>query len=108
MSENLSDRNITLVIGILDDKPHDAMLKSLLPLCSRAIITAPQIDRALPPEALHKVARQILSDITIIPHVNSAVQHAVETASPHDVVCVAGSLYVVGEAKEALEKMDLR
>ena len=105
LSENLSDRNITLVIGILDDKPYDAMLKSLLPFCSRAILTTPKIDRALPPKALHKVARQMLSDIKIIPDVNRAVQHAVDTASTHDVVCVAGSLYVVGEAKEALEKI---
>ena len=106
LSENISDRNITLVIGILDDKPYDAMLKSLLPFCKRAIVTTPKIDRALPPETLHTVARQMLSDVTIIPDVNSAVQHAVDTASSHDVVCIAGSLYVVGEAKEALKRMD--
>jgi dihydrofolate synthase/folylpolyglutamate synthase len=49
----------------------------------------------------------MLSDITIIPDVNSAVQHAIDTASTHDVICIAGSLYVVGEAKATLEKMDL-
>jgi len=50
LSNNLSNRNITLVIGILDDKPYKAMLKSLLPVCKRAIITSPIIDRALAPE----------------------------------------------------------
>jgi len=106
LSDNLSNRNITLVIGILDDKPYSAMLKSLLPVCKRAIITSPKIDRALSPEKLLAVAENLISDITIISDVGKAVNHAIESARPGDAVCIAGSLYVVGEAKEALENMD--
>lgn len=108
LSDNLSNRNITLVIGILDDKPYSAMLKSLLPVCKRAIITSPKIDRALSPERLLAVAENLISDVTIIPDVSNAVNHAIESARPDDAVCIAGSLYVVGEAKEALENMDKR
>ena len=104
LSENLTNQNITLVIGILDDKPYASMLQSLLPLCNRVIITAPKNDRALPPETLCAIAKQTVPDTTIIPDVENAVKHAIETASRDDVVCIAGSLYVVGEAKEALEK----
>jgi dihydrofolate synthase/folylpolyglutamate synthase len=32
------------------------------------------------------------------------VRHAIATTRPEDAVCIAGSLYVVGEAKAALEK----
>ena len=103
LSENFKNQNITLVIGILDDKPYTAMLQNLLPLCSRVIITAPKNERALPPETLCAIAQQTVSDTTIIPDVENAVKHAIETASLDDVVCIAGSLYVVGEAKEALE-----
>jgi dihydrofolate synthase/folylpolyglutamate synthase len=104
LSENLSDRNITLVVGILDDKPCAAMLKSLIPFCSRVILTSPKIDRALPPEKLYPLAKEMISDIHIIPDVDKAVIHAIETASPNDAICIAGSLYVVGEAKELFEK----
>jgi len=104
LSDNLSDRNITLVIGILEDKPYSAMLKSLLPICNRAILTSPKIDRALSPERLFAVAESLISDITIIPDVAKAVNHAIESARPGDAVCIAGSLYVVGEAKKALKK----
>ncbi|MFC1826298.1 bifunctional folylpolyglutamate synthase/dihydrofolate synthase [Thermodesulfobacteriota bacterium] len=104
LSENLANQNITLVIGILDDKPYASMLQSLLPLCNRVIITAPKNDRALPPATLCAIAKQTVPDTTIIPDVENAVKHAIETASRNDVVCIAGSLYVVGEAKEALEK----
>ncbi len=104
LSENLSQRNITLIIGILDDKPYKAMLKDLLPLCKKAIFTRPKIDRALPPEKLYASAEQTMSDIRIIPDVDKAIIHALENASPDDAICVAGSLYVVGEAKEFFEK----
>ena len=104
LAENLSDRNITLVVGILDDKPCAPMLKSLIPLCSKVILTRPKIDRALPPETLYPIAREMISDIDIIPDVDKAVTHAIETASPSDAICIAGSLYVVGEAKELFEK----
>jgi len=104
LSENLSGRNITLVAGMLDDKPYIPMLKCLLQPCKKAILTRSRIDRALAPEKLYPVAKKIISDIEIIHEVDKAVIHAIETATPDDVICIAGSLYVVGEAKEALEK----
>ena len=104
LSENLSDRNITLLIGILDDKPYKAILKDLLPLCRKVILTRPKIDRAIAPEKLYPIAQKIISDIHVIPDVDKAIIHAIENASPKDAICIAGSLYVVGEAKELFEK----
>ena len=104
LSENISDRNITLIVGILDDKPYSAMLKSLAPLCNRVILTSPKIDRALAPEKLYATIKEIITDIHIIPDVDKAITYAIETATTNDVICIAGSLYVVGEAKEAFEK----
>jgi len=104
LSENLSDRNITLLIGILDDKPYKTMLNNLLPLCQKVILTRPKIDRALSPEKLYPIAKKIISNIHVIPDVDKAIIHAIEHASPKDAICIAGSLYVVGEAKEFFEK----
>ena len=33
-----------------------------------------------------------------------AVGYAIDTGAPNGATCIAGSLYVVGEAKEAFEK----
>jgi dihydrofolate synthase/folylpolyglutamate synthase len=104
LAENLAGRRLTLVIGILGDKPYRSMLNSLLPDCSRAIITRAQSQRALKPEKLYAIAKKSLADVSIIPDVAAAVRNAIETAGSDDVICVAGSLYVVGEAKEAIEK----
>ncbi|MGA6926198.1 MAG: folylpolyglutamate synthase/dihydrofolate synthase family protein, partial [Desulfosarcina sp.] len=103
LQDALAGRRITMVAGILDDKPYEAILKDLVTPCARLIVTRAGIDRSLPPETLEAAARPLISDIRIIPDVGDAVRHAIATSRPEDAVCVAGSLYVVGEAKAALE-----
>jgi folylpolyglutamate synthase/dihydropteroate synthase len=39
-----------------------------------------------------------------VPDVAAAAKIAIENSGPDDVICISGSLYVVGEAKEAIEK----
>jgi dihydrofolate synthase/folylpolyglutamate synthase len=104
ITAHVVDRNITLVVGILDDKPYASMLKCLIPLCHKVILTRPKIDRALAPETLLSIAKKMTTNVAIVSDVGKAVTSAVTTAAPNDAVCIAGSLYVVGEAKEAFEK----
>jgi dihydrofolate synthase / folylpolyglutamate synthase len=102
ISESLIKDKTTLIIGILDDKPYKSMLKSLLPLCRRVILTKPFINRAMEPEIMHKFAKEFVEDIKIIPSVKDAFSYAVESVSSDEAICVAGSLYVVGEVKQAI------
>ncbi|MCF8035374.1 MAG: bifunctional folylpolyglutamate synthase/dihydrofolate synthase [Desulfobacteraceae bacterium] len=104
LADYAENRRVTMVIGILDDKPYMAMLKSLLPLCDRLIFTRPVIERSLPAETLLQAAREFTGPAGIIEDVATAVFTAMDVTSPEDVVCIAGSLYVVGEARAALEK----
>ena len=83
-------------------------LKSLLPGCHRVIVTKAGIDRALPAETLYEASKQHVSNIKIIPRVADALNYAINTTPKKDAVCVAGSLYVVGEAKEAFEAENQR
>jgi dihydrofolate synthase / folylpolyglutamate synthase len=108
LSDNLAGRPTTLVVGILDDKPYQAMLDYLLPHCHRVILTQPKIGRRLPVETLREHAAPVCPDLEVIPDVGEAVLHAISTTPESDAVCVAGSLYVVGEAKEALQPADKR
>ena len=105
LAQETNQRPITMVIGILDDKPYKAMLSALLPIAQKVIFTRPQIDRGLPPETLYTEARKYGKDITLLPDVHQAVQQAVSHAAPNDVICIAGSLYVIGEAKVCLSQL---
>lgn len=105
LRDRLPNTRITLVAGILDDKPYKAMLLPLMKQCQRVIVTRPVIDRALEPDVLYDVAKQVVKQVRKFPSVHAAVTHAVKTAKPDEVICIAGSLYVVGEAKQALEEL---
>ena len=104
LSSFLKGRHLTLVLGILDDKPYEKMLEHLVPLAGRVIITKAKIDRSLDPAVLKAAAEKLTRGaVTIIEDVKTAVAHAVTISNDTDVVCVAGSLYVVGEAKEKFD-----
>ena len=105
LRRHLHNRNITLVIGILEDKPYRNILKDLIASCSRVIVTQPKIDRAIPAEKLELAAREFSPNVEVRTDVGEAVRYAVATTAKEDVICIAGSLYVVGEAKTALAVM---
>jgi dihydrofolate synthase/folylpolyglutamate synthase len=91
-------------MGILNDKPHEKMLKLLAPCADRIILTKAAIDRSIDPAILEQDVKKFVScPVTIIENVKSAVDYALEISKKEDAVCVAGSLYVVGEAKEKFD-----
>ncbi|MCP4670826.1 MAG: bifunctional folylpolyglutamate synthase/dihydrofolate synthase, partial [Desulfobacula sp.] len=103
LSSTLKDKKLTLVIGILDDKPHEKMLENLVPCAANIIITKAKIDRSLEPSILKKAVQKITDNpVTIIEDVKDAVSHAIDISNDEDAVCIAGSLYVAGEAREKL------
>ena len=100
LTQTLSDRDMTLVVGILDDKPHEAMLEYLVPCAKRVIITKAKIDRSLETQVLVDAVKKIKDvELQVIEDVAEAVEFAISSSSANDAVCIAGSLYVAGEAK---------
>lgn len=99
LEEYHSGKKITLVTGVLDDKAYSAMFKRLLPLCARVVLTQAKTERAIAPESLYKVAKDLCPDVTIINDIPEAILHAEKETGTDDMICISGSLYVVGEAK---------
>jgi len=107
LAETYPGREIVMVAGILDDKPAEEMLSALLAVCHRAVITSPTINRAIPAEVLAKTARKFVHRVDEVPTVDRAVARALQIVRSNQVICIAGSLYVVGEALQTLQKMGL-
>ncbi len=97
-------RAVTLVFGVLDDKEVGPMLRTLLPLARRAILTSPPSPRARPPETYLAEARAILPGAEIVPEPAQAIREAIAQAPPGELVLVCGSLYLVAEGL-ALRKL---
>ncbi len=99
LEETHPEKKITLVTGVLDDKSYSAMFKRLLPLCSSVILTQAKTERAIDPEKLYQVAKDLCRDVTVINDIPEAISFAEKKTSEKDMICISGSLYVVGEAK---------
>jgi folylpolyglutamate synthase/dihydropteroate synthase len=55
--------------------------------------------RAMPPAEIADAARSLGVDVEVVSSVPDALARAIAVASEDDLVLVAGSLYVVGEAR---------
>ncbi len=105
LEEKVKCRRLTMVIGILNDKPFDSMLRFLTASADRIIFTKADIDRSLEPVVLKEYAEKITkADIIIVDDVAKAVDFAIKNSSESDAVCVAGSLYVAGEARKRIQE----
>jgi len=100
------DRAI-LVIGASFDKDIASIVSELHPLFAKVIVTRSRHPRAMAPAPLaaefakHGVKAQIAEDVP------AALSQALALAGDKDLVCVAGSLFVVGEAMEQAAKLSL-
>ncbi len=95
-------RRIILVLGVPRDKDAVAIASQLCPLADRVICTASSSPRALEAEELQRVVFRLCQHTSAYVPVAAAVRAAVEQARRHDAIVITGSLYVVGEAMQAL------
>ena len=104
LKKNFKNVKLTSVIGILDDKPYESMLKNLVSSSSRIIFTKAKTGRSIDPLILKKAAAKFSdAEIIIMEDVGKACAFAINTSKDSDAVCIAGSLYVAGEAKEKID-----
>jgi dihydrofolate synthase/folylpolyglutamate synthase len=92
-------RPVTFVIGVLADKDAGGILAALRPLAARVILTASANPRAAPPDAL----RALLPAGARVDTARSP-QDALTMAiaeDPRGIVCVAGSLSLIGDVLAA-------
>lgn len=96
---------VWIVYGAMRDKAIDEVISHLFPLAQRLILTAPDMPRALRPEAIAEMTEH--SKVTVTRTVAEALAVA-RTAPAEALVFITGSLFVVGEAREILFKEPLR
>ncbi len=100
LEDDFNYRKLILVFGVLGDKNYRMMAKRLFPLADRVIVTRPPCGRALAPEALLPVASKFNDSVEVVDNPGAALQRAFLLARKDDLICVAGSLYLVGEIKK--------
>jgi dihydrofolate synthase / folylpolyglutamate synthase len=95
-------RPVELVLGVLADKDHAGMLAALVPASRRLHVVTPASPRARPAAELARAARALGAETDVHATVPEAMACARAAAGESGLVCVAGSLYLVGEARAVL------
>jgi dihydrofolate synthase/folylpolyglutamate synthase len=95
-------RPVELVFGVLADKDHAAMLEALAPAVRRLHLVAPASPRARPTASLRALAASRGVEADEHRDLAEAIACARRAAADGALVCVAGSLYLVGEARAIL------
>jgi dihydrofolate synthase/folylpolyglutamate synthase len=106
LSEIYSDREITMVFGMMRDKDMREVTEILFPMARRVIVTHASNPRSATAEEIRNASARITTDIKEESTVATALESACELARGKGVkslVVIAGSIYIVGEALAAIE-----
>lgn len=95
-------RPVELVFGVLADKDHAGMLAALRPAIRRLHAIPPRSPRARAPAEVQALAASLGLPADVHPDLPQALACARAHAADGALVCVGGSLYVVGEARTLL------
>jgi len=96
-------RRTVVVLATMMDKDNAQLIPALVKAGDRALITRVQYYRGADPERLRTLVPPALqSRVQVSPDVPTALDEARRQAGPEDLIVVAGSVFLVGEARTHL------
>jgi dihydrofolate synthase / folylpolyglutamate synthase len=102
LSSVYEDRRLVFVFGAMRDKAVREITEILFLLAERIVATRANNPRSATPEEVAEAAARTHSEIDLAPSVPDALHAARSLAGADGVVVVTGSIYIVGEAMQAL------
>lgn len=94
---------LVMVWASMGDKDFCSCLNTIATICDVLIFTRPENSRSATPDQLMKALSGVERGESLSsPSVEEALAMAYEMAGPQDLICVAGSLYLIGKARSLL------
>ena len=100
------NRNLILVVGMMRDKNHSAFLEVLNPLADHMILTQASLSRAASVKELVAALPKNSTAIQGVASPPEAIKMAKSLARSTDLICMTGSLILVGELRDCLLTSD--
>ena len=98
------DKDITLLVGILGDKEYEKMMDVLLPLAKKVVLTEPNNSRKWDVDTLTETISHYTAEIHREKDIAKAYALAKSITAKDQVLCCAGSLYLIGELYKLARK----
>lgn len=103
-----SRNGVILILAILKNKDVKGIGEPLCSVARQVIITRVKSPRALPPEEIYSKIKVYCSREPLIENdLKKAIKKAKELARGRGLICITGSLYLVGETLELIKKKKL-
>ena len=100
---NFKFDRLILGIAILKDKDFDHMLSLLVPMADVIIATEANTDRKLDAGRMKEQIEKTWTkeEVIVEKHIQNAVERALIIANENDLILFTGSLYMIGEVRDA-------
>ena len=95
---------ITMIFAAMRDKDISEIAEILFPKANKLILTRPENPRSADPQKIAELARKDgRNNIIIIRSVADAIETALKISANHELICITGSLYLIGEVQKLLK-----
>ncbi|MCK6468188.1 MAG: bifunctional folylpolyglutamate synthase/dihydrofolate synthase [Candidatus Brocadia sinica] len=102
--ENFKFHKLILILGFSQDKDLDNILKEIVWEGDCIVVTRSRNPRAAEPDDLYRRIEKLCGKRSkILDNVRDAVAAAKQIASQDDLICITGSAYLAGEARQSLD-----
>jgi len=98
LEEDFIYEKLILIFGILSDKNIQEILDIIVPIADTIVTTKSQNSRAFDPLKLKEMIGK--KGVIIKDKIFDAIELAKKIAKKNDLICITGSLYTVGEARD--------
>ena len=105
IQDYLTDRRVVALTGVLADKDYGDMYKPVMPLVEQFVCITPPNPRRLIAQELAEHLQHAGAKATACETVEEGVRTAMALASKDGVVLCFGSLYTIGDIKNALDEL---
>ena len=89
-----------LLVGVLADKDYESLFEILDKAADAYVCVTPNSERALSAEALAAYLGRFGKPVTACGTIRQGIDTALAQAGQNDMICIVGSLYMAGEARD--------
>ncbi len=105
LDKNFKNKNLTLLLGMLEDKEIDKVLEILIPYFNKVVTTNVSNPRTISCDDLKEKISNYVKEVYSIDNLEEALNFTLKKSDKDDIIISCGSLYLIGEIRRLSNKI---